>query len=238
MSQRAHNVVHPDDIEPTHLEGVDVRVTFDQSNGCERLRQRIVRFAPAAVLEAQTGADQEVLYVAAGRGTLTLDGERYPLEPDTGLYVAPETAYAVTADDALELVVVSAPFASGASRAPAVVRFAEQEELEASPERSFRYLVDEGDLTQFIGIVQPSKAPFHSHPYDELGYIVEGSGVAYVGGEQIPLRPGSCFHPAPEEVHCIENSGPGPMRILGVFHPSDSPASRIYPDNNGEGPSS
>ena len=31
-------------------------------------------------------------------------------------------------------------------------------------------------MTQFIGIVQPSKAPFHSHPYEELGYIVEGEG--------------------------------------------------------------
>ena len=29
----------------------------------------------------------------------------------------------------------------------------------------------------------------------------------------------------------IENAGPGPMRILGVFHPSDSPANRVYQDN-------
>jgi oxalate decarboxylase/phosphoglucose isomerase-like protein (cupin superfamily) len=32
-------------------------------------------------------------------------------------------------------------------------------------------------------------------------------------------------------VHCVENSGAGPMRILGVFHPSGSPANRAYPDN-------
>jgi hypothetical protein len=29
-------------------------------------------------------------------------------------------------------------------------------------------------------------------------------------------------------VHCIENAGPGVMRILGVFHPSGDPASRTY----------
>jgi hypothetical protein len=29
-------------------------------------------------------------------------------------------------------------------------------------------------------------------------------------------------------VHCIENTGPGVMRILGVFHPSGDPASRAY----------
>jgi mannose-6-phosphate isomerase-like protein (cupin superfamily) len=67
-------------------------------------------------------------------------------------------------------------------------------------------------------------APFHSHPYDEVGYIVEGEGVAHIDGERTPLRAGSCFHLAPRQSHCIENSGSCPMRILGVFYPSGSPA--------------
>ena len=46
-----------------------------------------------------------------------------------------------------------------------------------------------------------------------------------------PLRAGSCFHLPPDEIHCIENSGTTVMRILGVFHPSGSPASRAYQDN-------
>ena len=115
------------------------------------------------------------------------------------------------------------------------VRFADQPELDASSERTFRYLVNEDagcfDVTQFMGIVQPSKAPFHSHSYDEVGYIVSGEGTAHVGGRSFPLQAGSCFHLPPDEVHCIENSGSGPMRILGVFHPSGSPANRSYPDN-------
>lgn len=88
------------------------------------------------------------------------------------------------------------------------------------------------DATQFVGIVEPCRAPDHSHSYDELGYIVEGEGFAHVDGESIPLRPGSCFHLPPEQVHCIENTGPGVMRILGVFHPSGDPASRAYEDNS------
>ena len=87
------------------------------------------------------------------------------------------------------------------------------------------------DVTQFMGIVQPSKAPFHSHTYDEVGYVVAGEGIAHVGGGSFPLRAGSCFHLPPDEVHCIENSGDGPMHILGVFHPSGSPANRTYQDN-------
>ena len=115
------------------------------------------------------------------------------------------------------------------------VRFEEQPELPASRERTFKYLVNQdagcADITQFVGIVQPSKAPFHSHTYDEVGYIVEGEGFAHIEGESLPLRAGSCFHLSPGLEHCIENSGSGPMRILGVFHPSGDPASREYPDN-------
>jgi mannose-6-phosphate isomerase-like protein (cupin superfamily) len=115
------------------------------------------------------------------------------------------------------------------------VRFADQEELVADENRTFRYLVNEdagcADVTQFLGIVKPCRAPDHSHPYDEVGYIVEGRGLAHVGGESTPVGPGSCFHLPPREVHCIENSGPGLMRILGVFYPSGSPASRTYDAN-------
>jgi mannose-6-phosphate isomerase-like protein (cupin superfamily) len=82
-----------------------------------------------------------------------------------------------------------------------------------------------------MGIVQPSKAPFHSHTYDEVGYIVAGEGIAHVGGGSFPLRVGSCFHLPPDEVHCIENTGSTPLRILGVFHPSGSPANRTFADN-------
>jgi mannose-6-phosphate isomerase-like protein (cupin superfamily) len=226
------HVVHLDDIEPTRDGGSEVRVTFDSRNGCDRLTQRVLRLDAGSAHDRRTGSDQEVLYVASGRGSVTIDGGGHDLEPDTGVYVAPGTEYVIRADDDLTIVSVVAPDVGAASTGTSVVRFGEQEELDASPERSFRYLTDEGDLTQFIGIVQPSKAPFHSHPYDELGFIVEGQGVAHVGGAEIPLRAGSCFHLAPGEVHCIENSGTGPMRILGVFNPSDSPASRTYPDNN------
>jgi mannose-6-phosphate isomerase-like protein (cupin superfamily) len=116
------------------------------------------------------------------------------------------------------------------------VRLDEQPELSASSERSFKYLVNQAagclDVTQFVGIVQPSKAPFHSHTYDEVGYIVEGEGFAHIDGDSIPLRAGSCFHLAPGQEHCIENSGSTAMRILGVFYPSGSPAAREYADNN------
>ena len=112
------------------------------------------------------------------------------------------------------------------------VAFADREELRADDNRTFRYLVNEDAgcfaVTQFLGVVQPCRAPDHSHSYDEVGYIVEGRGFVHVDGESIPIGPGSCFHLSPGRVHCVENVGPGVMRILGVFYPAGDPASRTY----------
>jgi mannose-6-phosphate isomerase-like protein (cupin superfamily) len=229
-------VVDEADVEEQRSQGdtAGVRVTFDASNGCERLEQRVIRFAPGRSQERTLDGRQEVLFVVEGRGELDLDGTRHPLEPDTGVFVAPGETYAVENPGPGELLMVSVVTDEARAKASGerkvTVRLEDQPELPASSERTFRYLINEEagcfDVTQFIGIVQPSKAPFHSHSYDEVGYVVEGEGIAHVGGRSFPIRAGSCFHLPPDEVHCIENSGTKVMRILGVFHPAGSPASR------------
>jgi mannose-6-phosphate isomerase-like protein (cupin superfamily) len=232
-------VVHPDDVEPVVQDGVEVRRTFAAHNGCELLEQAVTRIPPGRLEVPPLERGQAVLYVVSGRGALELDGRRHELEPDTGVFVRAheQPTFVNEGDEDLVVVGVSTPEATAPAtdKRKVTVRFADQPEEEASEERSFRYLVNQDagcmDITQFVGIVQPSKAPFHSHPYDEVGYVVEGNGVAHVDGDEIPLRAGSCFHLRPGQVHCIENTGPGAMRILGVFHPSDSPASRTYQDN-------
>ena len=237
MTAVSNFVVDEADVEPSREDGdtASERVTFQT----EHLEQRVVRFAPGRSRERAASARHELLYVLAGSGHLEVDGERHPLEPGTGAFVAPGEPWSVDNPGSEELLVVAvsaaADLAVDDARRKKTIRFDDQPEHTASVERTFRYLINEDagclDVTQFIGIVQPSKAPFHSHPYEELGYIVKGEGVAHVGGVSVPLRPGSCFHLPPEKVHCIENVGPEPMHILGVFHPSDSPANRVYQDN-------
>jgi mannose-6-phosphate isomerase-like protein (cupin superfamily) len=238
MSAVSSFVVDEADVEPTREDGdtASERLTFQ----VEHLEQRVIRFAPGRSRERTANGRHELLYAVAGSGTLHLDGGQHELEPGTGAFVAPGETWAIDNPGSQELLLVavtaSADLDVDDARRKTTIRFDDQPEHTASVERTFRYLVNEDagclDVTQFIGIVQPSKAPFHSHPYEELGYILEGEGVAHVGGASVPLRPGSCFHLPPEKVHCIENVGPDPMRILGVFHPSDSPANRVYQDNN------
>ena len=234
-------VVAEGDVEGRRTEGDTAleKVVLGAHTGSQLLEQHVTRFAAGRSLpRGQQGRD-ELLFVVSGSGRLELEGEQYPLEPDSGVYVRAGETYTVENDGPEELLLVSSSVpVEQVYRSPreVVVRFADQPELRADAKRTFRYLVNQDagcmDATQFVGIVEPCRAPDHSHHYDELGYIVEGEGFAHIEGESIPLRAGSCFHLPPEQVHCIENTGPGVMRILGVFHPSGDPASRAYQDNS------
>jgi quercetin dioxygenase-like cupin family protein len=230
-------VVAEEEIEGVRAEGDTAleKITLGRRTGSRVLEQRVTRYAPGRSHPRGEADRDELLYVVSGAGTLELDGEPHELEPNSGAYVRAGETYVIENAGPDELHVVSSTVPVGqVHRGPrqVVVRFADRAELRADAKRTFRYLVNQDagclDATQFVGIVEPCRAPDHSHSYDELGYIVEGEGFAHVEGESIPLRAGSCFHLPPEQVHCIENVGPGVMRILGVFHPSGDPASRVY----------
>jgi mannose-6-phosphate isomerase-like protein (cupin superfamily) len=234
-------VVAEADVEGRRVEGDTAleKLVFGTQTGSRLLDQRVTRYAPGRSLPRREAERDELLYVVSGAGTLELEGEPHELEPESGAYVRAGETYVIDngGPDELLLVSTSVPVES-VIRPPreVIVRFSDRTELRADDKRTFRYLVNQDagclDATQFIGIVEPCRAPDHSHTYDEVGYIITGEGFAHIGGESIPLRPGSCFHLPPEQVHCIENTGPGVMRILGVFHPSGDPASRAYEDNS------
>jgi mannose-6-phosphate isomerase-like protein (cupin superfamily) len=234
-------VVAEEDVAGRRTEGDTAleKVVMGVHTGSQLLEQHVTRYAPGRSLPRSEEGRDELLYVVSGAGTLELEGEPHDLAPDTAAYVRSGETYAIDNEGPEELLVVSTTVpVEQVYRSPreVIVRFDDQPELRADAKRTFRYLVNQDagcmDATQFVGIVEPCRAPDHSHSYDEVGYIVQGEGFAHIGGESIPLRPGSCFHLPPEQVHCIENTGPGVMRILGVFHPSGDPASRAYEDNS------
>jgi mannose-6-phosphate isomerase-like protein (cupin superfamily) len=213
----------------------EVRVAIDAACGCERLEQRVIRFGPGRSAERGEHDRQEVLYVVSGRGVLELGDTGHPLEPGTGVYVVPGDRYSVDNPGPDEVLVVSvtAPPEDTAPRngeRQVTVRYADRPALPASPNREFRYLVNQDlgcrDVTQFVGVIPPGKTGMHSHTYDEVVYVIEGEGVLHLGGAETPIAGGSCIHLPPLEEHCLENTGSEPMRVLGVFHPSGDPASR------------
>lgn len=209
-------------------------MTIDRRHGSERLEQYVIRFAPGRSQPRSLSGRHEVLYVVSGAGTLRVGETAHALEPELGAYVVSGETYEVENPGPEELVVVAvtAPQELDPRLDPArrTVRYADRPALTASPDREFRYLVNQDlgclDVTQFVGVIPPGRAPMHSHSYDEIVYVLDGEGTLHLGGRETPLRPGSAMHLPPLVEHCLENTGKGSMRVLGVFHPSGDPASR------------
>ena len=111
---------------------------------------------------------------------------------------------------------------------------ADQEAQSATGARQFRIVFDPANgcpsATQFVGYIPVGAAPAHYHLYDEVIYVLDGTGVMHMNASQTPLHAGSCIHLPARKLHTLANSGPGVMRVLGVFRPAGSPAAAFYPD--------
>lgn len=213
------------------IQSEDEAVLFGSARGCEEFEQRLLRFdGPAG--EVVNELDDELLFVLDGHGRGAVGGEQVQLEPGTAAYVAAGTPWHV--DEAVGLrvlsVLVREPLPAATTHA--VVAFDTVEPGAATAGRMFRLLAPSASATQFVGIIPPGRAPDHFHKYDEVVYVLEGTGALHIGGESAALRPGSCVYLPARLVHSLENAGPGEMRVLGVFRPAGSPAEAYYPDGS------
>jgi mannose-6-phosphate isomerase-like protein (cupin superfamily) len=111
-------------------------------------------------------------------------------------------------------------------------RMVHEREQEAIPtgNREFKLLIDKSfgckRVTQFVGFIPQSRAPYHHHTYEEAIYILAGRGIVWVGDESCEFAPGTSIYLPVGVSHCLENPHPEPVRLLGVFYPSGSPAVR------------
>ena len=122
--------------------------------------------------------------------------------------------------------------------APRIVvrRLSDQLDQSATTDRSFRIVADPStglrSATQFVGYIPPARAPDHFHTYDEVIYVLEGTGTFSTGGTVRPIGAGSTIELPARTVHCLENTGEDEMRLVAVFRPAGSPAYAYYPDGS------
>ena len=214
--------------------GAAVRTLVDTSADEPGLVRRLVDLAPRARLAGSAGAGGELWFVIEGTGSLELTGQpEVALRPDRGFLMPPGWDYHVSAgqETRLRLDTVSLPAGHGmAASTPLNCDFADCE-VETTGDRKFRVLFGPGRdcavATQFVGEIPPGRAPDHSHPYDEVVLVLQGQGIAHIGGTEHALSAGTCAHLPPGLVHCLENTGSETLRVLGVFHPADSPAAKL-----------
>jgi mannose-6-phosphate isomerase-like protein (cupin superfamily) len=115
-----------------------------------------------------------------------------------------------------------------------VRRLADQERAAATAQREFRIVADPAtglrSATHFVGYIPTERAPDHFHYYDEVIYVLDGEGVMHADEFEQPLTRGACVQLPARTVHCLENTGTDPMRVVAVFRPAGSPAAAYYAD--------
>jgi mannose-6-phosphate isomerase-like protein (cupin superfamily) len=235
----AVNVVHADEVAPfvNRDTGLTVRPTLGPGTAFEALEQAVLECAPGRSETIAVGAAEETLFVLAGEGVIHVRGRSHRLAPEVGVYLPPGTEFVLECDGAtpLRLVAVKVPDPSpGPPSPPAVARVDDQALESATTEREFRIVADPGSglrsATHFVGYIPTERAPDHFHTYDEVIYVLDGEGMMHAGAFAGPVSPGACIQLPARTVHCLENTGDAPMRIVAVFRPAGSPAAAFYPD--------
>lgn len=222
-------------------DGMSVQVRIDRAVGCQNLEQRLIFCAPGHTGDLLNPESEDVLYVVSGRGRVMIGGASYDVTPGIGILAPPATPYCFENPGPEPLVLVSvispqpgqpAPPAGDLDVAPLAALTIGESAQEALPagDRRFKLLVTPRmgcrNVTQFVGFIPPGRAPFHSHTYEEVIYIIDGQGLVHIGSGDFPVQASSSVYLPPLLEHCIENTGAAPLRLLGVFCPAGDPSSK------------
>jgi mannose-6-phosphate isomerase-like protein (cupin superfamily) len=224
-----------------------------RSTGAQAISLRIMEFAPGLSPGIRNAESDEILYVLDSKrdslvdlsAQVIIDGRSHGISADTGIYIRPGETFAVNNSGTGPIVMVS-------SQCPDPVRQPEFVEAITSPntdsnaslplvrladrpaqptaDRWYRVLIDDAvgsdQVTQFVGSIPPGRAPDHFHQYEEVLFILKGEGRMWAGETNTPIAPGSCIYLPKGQAHCVENTGPSDLRLLGVFYPAGSPSVR------------
>lgn len=215
-----------------------------RASGASAISLRTLEFARGLSPWLQNTDCDEILYVLQGSATILIDGYSYSLEPETGIYLRPHATFAIDNQNSEPVVLISsqcpepsipdvlihaAPSTTDPTPQPPIVRLADREAVPTA-DRWYRVLVDDDvgskQATQFVGSIPPGRAPDHFHNYEEVLFILRGVGRMWAGKTNTPIAAGSCIYLPKGQVHCVENTGDGELRLLGVFYPAGSPSVR------------
>jgi len=224
-----------------------------KQTGAQAISLRILEFGVGLSPGLRNQSSDEVLYVLEDlddaakpkRCTVFLGGRPHREKTQTGIYLRPGQTLMVDNPGPDSVCFVSSqcpegllgvvPFGQVFTDQPTletqvpIVKLADQRETPTG-DRWYRVLVDHeigsDQVTQFVGSIPPGRAPDHFHEYEEVLFILRGTGTMWTGDASTPIGPGACVYLPRGQVHCVENTGDGELRLLGVFYPAGSPAVR------------
>ena len=192
---------------------------FGPATGTKAISLRILEFGPTAAPPLRNEVRDELLF-ALGDCRIEIDETAHEVESQSGVFIrAGQTFQAASAG-----TFVSVQCPATASSPLQIVKLSDQRALPTG-DRWYRVLID-SEVTQFVGSIPPGRAPDHFHEYEEVLFILRGEGRMWAGESSTPIGYGSCIYLPRKQVHCVENTGAGELRLLGVFYPAGSPAVR------------
>ncbi|MGD8505694.1 MAG: cupin domain-containing protein, partial [Candidatus Bathyarchaeota archaeon] len=101
-----------------------------------------------------------------------------------------------------------------------IVRLEEAPKLETVKGRHGVILQSSDNLMMMILTVEPGiPTTPHSHPHEQIGYLMEGKGILFSGSESIEIEAGTAFLIPPHESHKFEATSERPAVIIDVFSP-------------------
>jgi len=234
-------------IQGGELTGIDgsrrFRVPISKAMGARDIAQTISVYSPGISAARRNPTGEEVLYIVRGEGSCHIDGHRYILAPGTAVFVPPGSVCHIDNSGSGDLEVISVccpedeqtqtgiepPVTSNDTAPFLTIRESDQEPIVAG-NRTFKYLVNQevgaSRVTQFVGLIPPGRAPMHHHTYEEAIYVIEGEGRVWSSDGSAEFKAGSSIYLPRGVSHSLENTGTANIRVLGVFHPSGSPAAR------------
>ena len=176
-----------------------------------------------------------------------IDGHNYNVGGNTGIYLRPSETLTIGNPGSHSIILISSQCPDPDRNPIFVERILGSLSDSTKPDRSplvsladrpaqptadrwYRVLVDDEvgstQATQFVGSIPPGRAPDHFHQYEEALFILRGEGRMWAGETNTPIAAGSCIYLPKGQVHCVENTGEGELRLLGVFYPAGSPSVR------------
>jgi mannose-6-phosphate isomerase-like protein (cupin superfamily) len=219
------------------------RIPISRAMGSRDIMQTVSIYSHGLAPARRNPTAEEVLYVVRGQGSCFIDGHIYELDRGTAVYVPPGSVSQIRGSvDELEIVSVCCPedlesqvvtedlsHDLGDTK-PFRTVLEERQKSIPTGDRTFKLLVGRElgaeRVTQFVGVIPPGKAPMHHHTYEEAIYIVEGSGTLWTEDGGAEFGAGDSVYLPRGVSHCLENTGTSNIKLLGVFHPSGSPANR------------
>lgn len=101
-----------------------------------------------------------------------------------------------------------------------IVKRKDASKLETVKGRHGEILMSGEKCMMMINTIDPGlPTPPHSHPHEQIGFLIEGEGDLYLGDEKTHLKAQCTFIASPNVPHNFDATGDKPAVLIECFSP-------------------